>query len=329
MKDRKSIPKTALPRIYFIDKEIASGKYPNVTTLAKEYEAGTATISRDIDFMRIMLNAPIEYDSKRKGYYYTEKTFRLPGTYGSAEDLLALGMAKTLLSLYKSTPLYDAAKHLMDSITAPLDEAENSHWYEDRIIVPPIPSTQFPPEIWNNICEGLKKNRVLDIEYQSTWNGGCFTRRIHPYQLLFDDGSWYLYAYTEETKGMRIYGLSRMKNARLTDKSFAFSASADFRVRFDGSYFGAYSGEKKRHFRIAFFGDGAMRIKERLWAADQQIEETPEGVILSFTSAQYGKVRELVLSNGRDALPLEPEELVQDWQENLQDMQKRANSLKK
>jgi predicted DNA-binding transcriptional regulator YafY len=71
MKDRKSIPKTALARIYFIDREIASGKYPNTRTLAEVYERGTATISRDIEFMRDMMDAPLEYDFKRKGYYYT------------------------------------------------------------------------------------------------------------------------------------------------------------------------------------------------------------------------------------------------------------------
>jgi hypothetical protein len=53
------------------------------------------------------------------------------------------------------------------------------------------------------------------------------------------------------------------------------------------------------------------------------------GVILDFSSAQYSKVLELVLSSGRDALPLEPTELVRDWQENVRDMQKLANSKKK
>ena len=122
MKDRKSIPKTALPRIYFIDREIASGKYPNTKTLAAAYETGTATISRDIEFMRIMMNAPIEWDFKRKGYFYTEKTFRLPAAFGSAEEIQALGMAKALLGLYHNTPIYNAAKDLLESITSPLCE---------------------------------------------------------------------------------------------------------------------------------------------------------------------------------------------------------------
>ena len=178
MKDRKSIPKTALPRIYFIDREIASGKYPNTSTLARDYETGTATISRDIEFMRDMMNAPIEYDYQRRGYFYTEKTFRLPAAFGSAEDMLALGLAKTLLGLCRNTPIYDAADQLMESITSPLGETDNTRWYEERIIVPPIASLQFSPDIWHGICEGLRKNRALKFEYRSDWHSDYSLRQI-------------------------------------------------------------------------------------------------------------------------------------------------------
>jgi hypothetical protein len=126
-----------------------------------------------------------------------------------------------------------------------------------------------------------------------------------------------------------MYSLPRIQKISLENENFTFPASADYRTRIDGSYFGAYSSEKKRRFRIAFYNDGAMRIKERLWAADQRIKETRDGVILSFSSTQYGKVLELVLANGRDALPLEPKELVRDWQENIRDMQKRAKLQEK
>jgi predicted DNA-binding transcriptional regulator YafY len=329
MKDRKNIPKTALPRIYFIDRVIASGRYPNTGTLAAFCETGIATISRDIEYMRKKLKAPIEYDFFRKGYYYTKKTFRLPAAFTSAEEMLALGMAKNLFSLYRDTPIYDAVHQLMENITAPLAEAQNPNWYEDRILVPPVPSVPIPPDIWDTITEGLRKNRILTFEYRSTWTSGYHTRKVRPYQLLFDNGAWYLYGYAEERRGMRMFSLSRIRKINLENETFIFPASADYRAHTDGSYLGAYSTEKKRRFRIAFFNDGAMRIKERRWAADQQIKETPDGVILSFTSAQYGKVLELVLSNGRDAQPLEPAELVRDWQENVRDMQRRVKSVKK
>ncbi|GHT59739.1 hypothetical protein FACS1894109_16220 [Spirochaetia bacterium] len=110
METRKSIPKLGLARIYTIDREIASGKYPNVNYFVKKYSYRSATIYRDIEYMRDSLNAPIEYDAKQRGWYYSEKHFRLPARYANANDMLALGMAKSLLELYQNTPLYESAK---------------------------------------------------------------------------------------------------------------------------------------------------------------------------------------------------------------------------
>jgi predicted DNA-binding transcriptional regulator YafY len=338
MEDRKNLPKTALARLYFIDREISSGKYPNTKSLAKDYEVGTATISRDIEFMRDRLSAPIEYDYRQRGYYYTEKTFRLPAAFTSADDMLALGMAKTLLSLYKNTPIYGAARELVDSITAPLEDTRKPLWYEDRIVTPPVPSVHFSAEIWHTVSEGLRENRVLAFEYRNAWQGDFQPRRVHPCQLLFDNGAWYLYGYAEERQGMRMFSLPRIRNIRLLEEEFTLPANYDFRACNEGSYFGAYSSEKKQYFRIAFYGEAALRIQERTWATDQTLTELPPspsegkgaipaGLVITFTSAQYGKVLELVMASGRDALPLEPAELVNDWLDNLKDMQQRAKTL--
>jgi len=143
METRKTLPRAVLARIYFIDRQIASGKYPNVNFLAKEYEVGTATIYRDIEYMRDFLHAPIEYSAKNRDWYYGEKSFRLPARFASAGDMLALGIAKSLLTLYKNTPLYESARRLLDNITSPLSSDEEANvkeaaWYENRIIVPPV-----------------------------------------------------------------------------------------------------------------------------------------------------------------------------------------------
>jgi len=102
---RVSIPKSAMARLYFIDKEIASGKFPNTGYLAKKWEGiSISTISRDIDFMKDRLNAPIEYDALHRGYYYSEPLYRIPMGFSGADELLALGMAKNILTMYKDTP---------------------------------------------------------------------------------------------------------------------------------------------------------------------------------------------------------------------------------
>jgi hypothetical protein len=245
---RAPLPKTALPRIYFIDREIASGKFPSTAVLAKNYETSISTISRDIAFMKDMLNAPIEYDALRRGYYYLRPNYRIPAGFTTAEDLLALGMAKSILSLYRNTPLYNAAQELLSSITAPLTQDGKSDWFENRIVVPLVASAPIPPDVWNVIIAGLRENLVLAFEYQGAWDEDYKKRRVRPYQLLF--------------------------------------------------------------------------VRERQWAEDQKFKETEDAVIIDFTSSQYGKVLEWVLSHGCGARPLEPEKLVKDWRRHIREMTK-------
>ena len=40
--------------------------------VAKEFEVTWRTIMRDVDFMKCRLNLPMEFNSRRYGYYYTQ-----------------------------------------------------------------------------------------------------------------------------------------------------------------------------------------------------------------------------------------------------------------
>ncbi|GHV93493.1 putative HTH-type transcriptional regulator YobV [Spirochaetia bacterium] len=322
------MPRTALPRIYFIDRQIASLSYPNTRLLAETYETSEATISRDIDFMRTMLNAPIAFDHAHNGYYYEDKTFRLSAGYATAEEMLVLGMVKNLLSLYHDTPIYETMRQLLDIIGAPIAAAKEDStrpgWYEDRIVVPPIASAPVSPETWAVIVKGLRDNRLITFDYTGSWDNEPRSRRARPWQLLFDTGVWYLYAWDEDRADIRMFSLSRMRNAALTETAFTLPADYDYRIQADGSYFGVFHGKEKKHFRVVFFDEAFSWAKERKWAADQTIEETTYSVTVDFTSTQYEKVLEWVLSRGSNARPLEPPELVTDWKDTINEMQKRS-----
>jgi predicted DNA-binding transcriptional regulator YafY len=329
MKTRKELPRTALPRIYFIDRQIASGAYPNTRLLAETYEISEATVSRDIEFMRNMLNAPIAFDHAHNGYYYEDKTFRLSAGYATAEEMLVLGMVKNLLSLYHDTPVYETMRQLLDIISAPIAAAkENSTipgWYEDRIVVPPIASAAVSPEIWAVIVKGLRDNRMISFNYTGSWDNEPQLRKVCPCQLLFDTGVWYLYARDEDRSDFRIFSLSRMQNAAPLEKTFTLPVNYDYSAHADGSFFGVFHGKEKKHFRVVFFDEAFAWAKERKWAADQIIEENSYSVTVDFTSTQYDKVLEWVLSRGSNARPIEPPELVKDWKNTINEMQKRAN----
>jgi predicted DNA-binding transcriptional regulator YafY len=321
---RSTLPKTALPRILFIDREIASGKYPSYRKLAEKYETSLSSIGRDISFMKYSLNAPIEYSAKHRGFFYSEQHYRIPAGFSGAEDLLALGMAKSILSLYRDTPFFEAAQNLLDCITAPLAAEGKVNWYENRIVVPQIPSAPVNPETWKTVTAGLRENRVLTFEYQGIWGGEYKRRRVRPYQLLFDTGVWYLYGFAEERKAARIFSLTRVKNPTLTTVHFSLPKNFDYRSKDSGSFFGVFAGQEKFQFCIGFYDESALWVQERQWADDQKIEKEDDGVVMTFTSTQYAKVLEWVLSRGGTAIPFSPKALVNDWRRHIREMRRLA-----
>jgi predicted DNA-binding transcriptional regulator YafY len=323
-KPRDLSRRTILPRLFFIDSQIASGAYPSTKQLAAEYECGTATICRDIEFMRDRLNAPIEYSAQHRGFYYEKKTFRLSAAFVGPDEIMALAVAKNILALCRDTPLYESIGKVLDAVTQPLAQSAPPG---DRIVAPLPASYPVSAELWNTITAGLRENRILSFEYQSVWDKPFETRVVHPYQLLFDGGVWYLYGYAEERQGRRMFSLSRIRGISLSGRRFNLPKDFDYRAKQAGSYFGVFAGEKRQHFRVKFTGDFVLWAKERKWAADQKSEDTPDGVILDFTSTQHGKVLEWVLSKGSHAEPLAPPELVAAWRAQVAEMAANVGNL--
>jgi len=313
---RASIPKSALARLCFIDEQIASGNCPSTAWLAENCgNASISTIGRDISFMKNVLNAPIKYDTQRRGFYYSKPKYRVSLGFYGGDELLALGMVKALLVMYKDTPIYDTAYKQLENITTPVDAKGNSDWYENRIVVPTPSSTPVQPDVWDAIITALRENRILTFDYKDK---AYRNYRFCSYQLLFDNGLWYLYGQEVDKNNTRIFSLSSMKNVSIAKGTFRLPNKFDYRGIFGGSYFGVSAGQgfKKERFKIAFSNDSAEWVKERKWADDQKITETEDGIIITFTSAQFDKVCGWMLSRGCHTRPLEPKGLVEIWRLN-------------
>ena len=317
---RKTMPKPALARMCFIDEQIASRNYPDTAWLAENCgNASLSTIGRDISFMKNVLNAPIKYDVKKRGFYYSKPKYRVPLGFYGGDELLALGMVKALLVMYKDTPIYDTAYNQLKNITTPVDSKGNSDWYENRIVVPPPPSAPVEPEAWEAIITALRENRILSFDSNDNGDRTYIKYRFCSYQLLFDNGFWYLYGHEVDKNNTRIFSLSSMKNVMVAKGTFRLPNNFDYRSIFGGGHFGVSSGVssaegfKKQRYKIAFHGNSTDWVKERKWADDQEITETEDEVIISFTSSHFDKVFEWMLSRGFDARPLEPYDLVRVW----------------
>ena len=310
-----------LERISHIHRKIKSGCYPNTKQLAYELESGLATISRDLDYMRDRMYAPIEYDFTHKGYYYTEAFEPSMQNHLSDKDLRVMLSAKTLLSHYKNTPIYEEACSMLDLLSSNAMEVKNTTLM-NRIAVAPTVETNVNQEIWNAIQDSLNQNHILQFDYTDRWGKKTEQRRLRPYQLVLDEGVCYLFGFDELRQAERIFSLVRMKNAIVTEEEFELPENFEFESRCKDGNFGAVFSKTAEHYIIEFYNEARLLVKEKIWADSQVFKEDDNKTTIEFDSSQFLKIKSWVLSNGCNAKPVQPEWLVKEWKRHVSEMYK-------
>src|SRR5262249_18293819 len=90
---REKHSRPPLHRMQRIHEWIKASKYPNAVSMARDLEVTDRTIKRDIEFMRDSLQAPIEYDELKHGYYYRQDFDFLPVATMSEAEMFSLLIA--------------------------------------------------------------------------------------------------------------------------------------------------------------------------------------------------------------------------------------------
>lgn len=305
-------------RFLHIDEAIRSGSYPNCNTLAQEFEVSPRTIARDMEYLRDMLDAPVEYDESRKGYYYSETNYSLPSINILESELFAVCVAEKALEQYAGTPLYDRLASAFDKIKSFLPETVrvNTSWINRHISFLDGSRTTIRPGIWETVARALRQGNSLRIVHRPP-NREPIVREVDPYHLVVAQGQWYLIAHCHLKNDIRIFALSRIDEARITPVAFALPDDFDFK-KYMGATFGIMAEAEEYTARILFDPAEAPYVRERIWHETQRIEENRDGsLILSFTTNSHLEVKRWVLSWGAGAKVLEPAWLAKEVHREL------------
>tara|TARA_B100000614_G_scaffold154855_1_gene137125 strand:+ start:283 stop:1269 length:987 start_codon:yes stop_codon:yes gene_type:complete len=304
-------------RITYIDGRLRHRQdYPSaadiVRGLESEYgeEVTTRTIQRDIEKMRDR-GAPIEYDPRRHGFFYSDMSWQLPGLDLTEGDLMALMVGDRALAGYRNSPWYAELRSVFERLTTLLPDKVtiSSEDLIAHVSVISDPVTRIDEAVWAVVREGLYKQRTIAIQYQAPGHTEPVTRIIDPLHLVGHRGEWYLLCWSHHHKEVRIYALFRMRKARLRGETFVRPPGFDLEHYIDPS-FGVYVNEGAVDIAVRFDGEAASKIPERQWHADQQVERRPDGsIIVRFRTNQQSQVLFWVSQWGPNAEILEPPEL--------------------
>jgi predicted DNA-binding transcriptional regulator YafY len=116
MPSRAYEEKVRINRILMIDEAIRSEIYPSITKLARKAEVNDRTIERDLEYLRDIYQAPVEYDRQKRGYYYSEPNFFIKSVMLTEGELFSIAVFDRLLEQYRNTPLENTLRRIFNKI---------------------------------------------------------------------------------------------------------------------------------------------------------------------------------------------------------------------
>ena len=327
-RDEKAVEKEAHPtidkygaKILRILREEAPDnvdvKY-NSEYFEKRFKVSNITILRAIK--KLKLNNLIKEKQSHGSYVIEEKYYEDFYSQSCSDEIkkniALIASLGGVLQQYKNTPLYDSVTDLIYFLQPEIAKSDKI-FSSGRVIVSPQMEYDINTKNWERVYEALQKNHKLKFRYTKPYTNNEAPRIVWPYQLVLDNGSVYLFAYSEYADEILLYDLNYMADIVVLPDEFELPEDFDINNYSGGGRLGAYKGKKVENYKIRFTGYAKLWMKDHKLADDQTYKEEEDATVISFSSNQFDKILELILSWGRQAEPLSPARLVKRWKEEV------------
>lgn len=311
-------------RIYHIHDMLRSARCPvPMHRFMESLEASRNTITRDFQFMRDILGAPISYNREHNGHEYDpdEPVFELPGFWMNASELHALLASEQLLEAVQPGLMTPHLAPLKDRIRELLgDDGETAQRLNERIQIQPILARHAPESIFRNVAEATLRSLQLHVAYTSRSREQTHERTISPQRLLHYRSNWYLLAWCHEAQGLRLFSLDRISNPCVTSNP-AYECAPEALDTECRTSFGIFTGQARQCAHLSFSPRAARWSAEELWHPDQEGQWADDGCFHLYVP--YADSTELimeVLRYGPDVEVISPEALRQAVAEQISRM---------
>ena len=302
--------------------------FPNCTRLAREFEVTIRTMMRDVDFMRDRLRLPIEFDSQRNGYYYTEPVEQFPQMPFSEAEIFALLVAHKAVAQYRGTPFEHPLTLAFRKLTGQLDSSAKYLLtnLDEALSFRPFAPENNDLETFEVLTRALKQKRVLKFQYRNLDAEKAQGRLVHPYHLACIENHWYLFAFDVKRQAMRTFALPRLKAPELTTERFTIPKKFNLNEYLKGS-FSVFKGDDDYEVVVEFDSWAADLIRGRKWHASQEITELPKRQLrLRLRLNSIYEAERWILSWGMHATVIRPEALAKRLCETAKALQLRYQS---
>lgn len=321
MPPREKINKSLLRRLLKIDEIISRGHYPTKKQIADEYGSiSVKTIQRDIEMMQTVFNAPIEYDNKIKGYYYSDKNFRLKNFELDENDFFALAVTEKVMQQFKNSPLEPKLRRFYDKINLLFDGKVTVKTSElNDILSWKLEETRYvDSKIFSTLQKAIMNSKTVNITYFTASTGKMSLRNVDPYHLLNNYGEWYLIGYCHLRKEILLFAVSRIKKIEFLKNEFVVIDGFTIEEYLKNSL-GIFESKELINVKLWFSVQDSRYIREKKIHHSQKITENPDGTLyLELKLPDTYELIMTILMHGSGCKVIEPKSLKENIKKELE-----------
>jgi predicted DNA-binding transcriptional regulator YafY len=331
--------KYALIRYRIIDDLIRNHHYPTKEGLRQACEEklygssdgshiSSSTIDKDLAALRnedTFGYAPIEFHKEYKGYYYSNPSYSFSDTL-SKDEIDLIRLATSVLSQFKGSNVLKQLESTIDRISSRI-QAEDSSLDWDQIVqfesIPDAKGTEY----LSPILKAIASCKRIKIKYQPFWSEKSKTHIIKPYLLKEYRNRWYLIGYFNWGGEVTIFGLDRIVDLEIQDKSFERNKDFDSVKIFKDTLGITINTTEPFEVKLSINKQEAEYIKSLpLHHSQKIVSEDENKVIISLFVNDSYELESAILGLGNQVKVIEPEDLkariIKKHQESLKNYSK-------
>lgn len=315
----RKFPKNIQLRYRVIDRLLRD--YDTVKTrliIEKVYERhdisiGETTIQRDIRNMILDYEAPIEYDTSKKAYYYPENVDEIfPIIELLDEEINALLFYFKTINQYRDYPIFKeismTTKKVIDSSNIPLNMKK---LFEQNTLL----ETEKHPRIQGlgnitKLLECIANHKVIEVNYRRH-DKDSKKHLVKPLLLKEDKLLWYLIGINIKYNSFITFGLDRIISFKTTGDVFEkidFNSQEYFKYSFGVTV----TEEEPIEVTISFRSNQGHYLKTLpIHPTQEIIEENEEFLTIKVMVKPSYEFYSKILSYGSDAIILSPKPVIE------------------
>lgn len=292
--------------------------------IARELQVGVRTVYRYIEDLRKM-GIKIESSSGTAGGYISRGQLALKVLTFSGLEATAVLLASHVLTKTDGLPLKKDLENALVKITGATRPEDKEYL---RLLKPKISILMdyikdYNP--WEKTFSLLNKSmmyqQTIVINYYSYSSRKLSEREINPYHIFFRDGAWYIIAYCFQRQELRTFRLDRIHGAELTEKTFKIDKEFDINKYLKHSW--RLSKGDTKNIKIKIYPPVSFLILESEWHPTQKIEQLDDDSLIFEVKVEgTWEIKKWIMGWGEYAVVLEPRELREEIEAELQNMVK-------